>query len=342
MNVKRSLLLAAFVPGLMAGLCLAVMTSSKPTATFEGHTGEVNDVILSPDGKTIASCSNDGTVKTWDVASRKERATLQHNACSVAFSPDSKTLATGGGVDGKLKLWDVNTGKIQAIFQDGSWMMSIAFSPDGRTLASGNGSIRLWDIATGIKRTTLKDPQWDDGDDLLNSLTFSPDGKNLALGSQAGRIMLWGLNRDGKRMTLDEDLSPGTCLAFSHDGKTLASGNRGTILRLWDVGTGQETTTFQGHDYHLASVAFSLDGSVLASADDRTIILWDVTSGERKSTFRRGRWGLTETFLDRFLPTFNGQTVTVRSVQFSPEGKLVALGSSGSSVLMWELATARK
>jgi len=336
MNVKRSLLLAAVVPGLMAGLCLAVMTSSKPTATFEGHTGEVNDVILSPDGKTIAS--RNGTVKLWDVTNRVERFTLEHDAGSFAFSPDSRTLATGG-VDGQVKLWDVNNSNVRAIFQGEPYIKAVAFSPDGKTLASGRNSVQLWDVATGRREATLEDPQWQEPEEHFSSTAFSPDGKTLAVQCHYGRVTLWDMTRKEKRATL-EGTWPGDGLAFSPDGKTVATGS-GLSFYLWDVGTGQERAEFR-HDAFITSVAFSADGTVLAASDEMTIILWDIASGQKRSTFKRGRRLFTNTFLDEFLPTFEGHIVMIDSVQFTPEGKLVALGRSGSAVLMWELATARK
>ena len=90
----------------------------KLRATLQGHTNEVVSVAYSPDGKTLASASYDGTLKLWDVTTGKERATLKgHTGCveSVAFSPDGKLLASAGGSTfgkpGELKVWDIATGK---------------------------------------------------------------------------------------------------------------------------------------------------------------------------------------------------------------------------------------
>src|SRR5439155_5059885 len=93
------------------------------------------------DGKTLATGSMDKTVKLWDVASRKELATLEGHTdlvCFVVFSPDSKILATGSA-DNTVKLWDVATGQELATLRTLSWVNSGAFSPDGKTLVTVGG-----------------------------------------------------------------------------------------------------------------------------------------------------------------------------------------------------------
>jgi WD40 repeat protein len=241
---------------------------------------------FSNDGKLLASSGNDLTVKLWEVATRKERATLKgHNAppfsisswllrpdgkC-IGFSPDSKTLASGG--DDTLRLWDVATGKNTATLRSETGVYAVAFSPDGKTLATGGSrQAKLWDVATGKKRAMLEEEA------TFVCLAFSPDGKELALGSWTGTLTLWNVATGKKRLILTRDDACVYAVAFSPDGKTLAA-VEGFGIRLWDPITGKERATLKEHDAIVNSLAFSPDGKILASASyDGTVKLWDVSS----------------------------------------------------------------
>ncbi|KAL8402633.1 hypothetical protein RB596_009121 [Gaeumannomyces avenae] len=128
--------------------------------TLEGHSGYIYSVAFAHDGKTVASASDDMTVKLWDTATGGCRATLEgHSGCvnSVAFAHDGKTLASASD-DMTVKLWDTATGGCRATLEGHSGAVrSVAFAHDGKTLASASDDItvKLWDTATGGCTTTL-------------------------------------------------------------------------------------------------------------------------------------------------------------------------------------------
>ncbi|MDB9445461.1 trypsin-like peptidase domain-containing protein [Anabaena sp. CS-542/02] len=232
-----------------------VVTWVNPTLakTLEGHSSLVNSVAFSPDGLTLASLGGrDSTIKLWDVATGREIATLTGH--SPVFSPDGRTLAFGSG-DETIKLWDVATRREIATLTGGS----AVFSPDGRTLASGSGdeTIKLWDVATGREIATFTG----------GSAVFSPDGKTLAAGSRDETIKLWDVATGREIDTLE-----GYLPVFSPDGKTLAAGSRDGTIKLWDVATRREIATLNSS--HINSVAFSPDGRTLASGMVGTIKIW--------------------------------------------------------------------
>ncbi len=296
-----------------------VSTQQQYIATLTGHTNRVNSVAFSPDGTTLASGSNDRTVRLWNVATQREITTLTGHTDwvnSMAFSPDGKILASGSD-DQTVRLWDVATQReITTLTGHIGWVNSVAFSPDGEILASGSNdrTVRLWNVATQREITTLTGHiGW------VNSVAFSPDGKILASGSDDQTVKLWNVATQREITTLMEHLNVVSSVAFSPDGSTLASGAVSwEAVRLWDVATRTNTATLSEHTDWVNSVAFSPDGKTLASgSDDQTVKLWNVETGRNVATFFK-------------------HTGVVQSVAFSPDGSTLASGNEDGSVLLWD------
>ena len=314
-------------------------------------------MAFSPDGKTLASA--DGTVRLWDVATRRQiGGNLDGGGAvkSVAFSPNGKTLASGSA-DGTVRLWDVATRRqIGGNLDGGGAVKSVAFSPNGKTLASGSadGTVRLWDVATGQQiGATLTGHTGP-----VTSVAFSPNGKILASGSDDDTVRLWDV-ASTDIATLTGDIGPVTSVAFSPNGNMLASGSDDRTVRLWDVATGRPIgdpfTARAGHPGSVYSVAFSPDGKTLASGSASTlpllakgtgkfplpqgnpssygtVRLWDVATGQQIGNPLIGQ------------PTFtpDGAIIgAVYSVAFSPDGKILASGSD-TVVGLWDVAARRE
>ena len=138
--------------GTYATLVLWDPATGHEVGRLHGHQGPVYAVRFSPDGRLLASCSWDHTVRLWDVVAKHELRLLDGHSgpvYAVAFAPDGKTVASAGAGDGPVRQWDVTTGRqIAKFLGHKTWARTIAFAPDGRTIASGghDGTIRLWEV----------------------------------------------------------------------------------------------------------------------------------------------------------------------------------------------------
>ena len=237
---------------------------------------------------------------------------------SIAFSPDGSKLASGSD-DGTIRLWDAATGEhLLTLEGHTDDVWSIAFSPDGNRLASRS---RDRTIRLWDAATGEHLLTLEGHTDDVNSIAFSPDGNRLAGGSNNNTIYLWDAATGKHLLTLEGHTDDVNSIAFSPDGSRLASGSLDNTIRLWDAATGEHLLTLTGHTDYVWSIAFSPDGSRLASGSlDNTIRLWDAATGEH-------------------LSTLTGHTDYVWSIAFSPNGNRLASGSWDNTIRLWDAAT---
>jgi WD40 repeat protein len=359
---RRKRLILVILLGLIAGVGARVWLSGPRSVTFAGHTKTVETVVASRDGRTLASYSRDGTIRLWDVASGKERATLRGPKghvipWSVVFSPDGKLLATTGDDTGEIRLWDVASGRELAVLTGHKlYVHRLAFSPDASTLASagGDSTLRVWDVASHKGRVIQ------DASGVVSCMVFCCGGTTLATGGQPdGSIDFWDVASGENRTILRGHTSEVECMAASPDGRLLASGSIHGELKLWDATAGAEQFLQaprqpDGAD-RFADLTFSPDGKTLGAVYwHYAMEFWDVASG--KNTASRGGvfgppppgppaalqplLGIHPKLAEIYDSLTGEETGVPQTVLFTPGGAVYAVGRDDSDemhVKMWRV-----
>ena len=289
------------------------------------HDGTVERVVVSPDGRRVASTGG-GTIKLWDVEAGKLHATLPTpnvQVFAVAFSPDGKTLVTGGS-DHHVHIWDAEAGRQRSqLSGHGMSITALAFRADGRQLlsAGSDGVVKVWDIESARELRSFKQEAGSSAGD-----SFIPDGETLASSSFARMRKIWDSSHPVRPVVIkstafSKNVVSGYLVAFSPDGRRIAAGCADGAVRIWDTSTGGAGLTLGGDDKPVLSVAIGPSGDIIASASqDGTVRLWDADTGAVR--FRLAQ-----------------HTGPVNSARFRPDGRRLVSASDDGTLKVWDTAT---
>jgi RNA polymerase sigma factor (sigma-70 family) len=251
------------------------------------------------------------------------RLRVGHAVYAVAFAPDGKTLAAGGG--NNVRIWDTATGTtVHHLEAPASRVLPIAFAPDGKTLAAGGlgNAIRLWDLETGNALREF----WGQ-EEAVFGLAFSPDGRTLASGGADRIVRLWqvatGKETGCLKVPTPEGTHPLTWpIAVLPDNRTIVTRDMNQRLRLWDADTGAELHQLDLLPQHPSAVAVAHGGAILATAERDPLVIrfWQTASGQE-------------------LRQLNVPQVRADALAFSAKVKVLAAGYADGMIRLWEVAT---
>ena len=297
--------------------------SGQMLVTLNGHTEDVLKVIFSPDAKLLATVSRDGTARLWEAESGRTKAILRGHTKPIndaAFSPDGKYLVTASD-DSTARIWEVESGRTIVTLPTKVALSEIVFSPDGKHfITDGSNVPQLWEAGTG---KLVADLTWKNS--LIKTIAFSPDSKYFFLGSYSlsGQV---GETATGRKLVdLAGDFGDLKGAIFSPDSQkiTTVEGDQGSgwQIRAWETSTGKEIGHYPPNNNGSFGVSvFSPDGKFGAVLTESSVYVWEVSTG------------LTTTQI-----TVGDVNFFQSNLAFSPDNKILAVGSSHGEVRMFAL-----
>jgi len=317
-QTRARMLAAAAI--LIGGASVASAQKTPPDVTIEAHKSSILFLAFSPDGKRLASAGDDGFVKVWDVAEKKELFAFKdttNNQNQVRFTPDGKQLVTIGA-NNDLRVYSLETGK-KVVFipvkEVSGGARCIDLSPDGKTIAMvGRGTLRLFDLATGEQRANYEvHPQYG-----VNAVAWSPDGTKIATTGTDKTALLVDA-KSGKVLKTWTLTLRGVAAVFSQDAKTLwvSTDDRKVVACDMDANEG-EAIVEEGAE--IFTLALSKDGKRLILGGPGHAP-WILTTGDRKLMDRKA---------------FDSDD-WVKAGAISPDGEWLAGGANGGAIYLWKL-----
>ncbi len=358
-----------------SGSSAIIRTSNSGDKILEltGHSGELHDVAFSPDGRRIATGSDDGTARVWDGINGQVLFTLKGHTGPVfciAFSPDGRRLASGSA-DLTVRIWDAITGEnINTLkgFEDN--VLSLSFSPAGDRLVVGSEdeTVRTWDVSPGLGPIVLPSDRSHRLFYAIMPSALSPNGSRF-LAKLGNAFQLVDTVSAERILSIEQSLGSYGGFAIGGGGKILAFWSAALrSIHLWDLPRRQERLAFQpkGHD-RICRIAISPDEKFVASGtEDGNIGIWDAADGHEVIALHGHRgtvsviaFSTDSQFLasgssdgyariwnastGELLYVLGGDTGQITSVAISPtDNRLLASGSSDSNVRIWNLTDGRE
>ncbi len=303
---------------------------------LRGGLGPVETVAVSPDGDLVVTGEVRETpaARLWETDTARQVAELSGHSeflADVAFDPGGRLVLTlSGGQDSRPRVWDAATGRLLGVYGEPGSTATAVFGPDGSEVLAGgfDGTARIWEARTGRARLVIEADQ-----EAVSGAAFSGDGRRVVTSGFDGTVRIFD-GRDGEQLqVLHGHRGIVTTASFSPDGGSVLSGGEDGTARLWDALTGKQMAVLRGHSGPVTIATVSPDGRFAATGStaeldpetfealppDRSVRLWEEGSGELVAVLRHDE--------------------EVNSLAFSPDGRLLVVGTAGSAARVWDVRT---
>ncbi|KAG9069560.1 hypothetical protein KI688_010464 [Linnemannia hyalina] len=292
---------------------------------------EPRNIAFSPVGKLLISLNRDNTVRLWDSSTGQLISMLwghSNRITTCTFSPDGLQIASGDR-SGIIRIWEVNTNRSSSITQGlMAKVRTVVYSHDGLSIISNrtDDTIQRWDSFTGASGPIPSLSTFD-----VTSVAISPNGHWFAIGCKNGNIRLLNVQTDVvERVLLGPSAYQVVDMSFSRCGRWLVSCSL-MVTRLWGLdSTDDQCKVVRDWDVNVnrrrAYVAFSPVGYQFAVG-----LVTDMNRSSRVRLFDPRASNLREPLKEVRLSD------TLHSMDYSPDGRRLALGTGASSVMLWDL-----
>ncbi|MCB9896774.1 MAG: protein kinase [Planctomycetes bacterium] len=339
----------------------------RPMAALAGHTLRVTVVRFSPDGRLLASASDDGTARLWDVASGRCQAVMEHPGAvtDLAFDPAGERLATafdpgepGFARSGGVRIFDVADGalRLEPLGHEARPVMGVDWSPDGRRLASASsdGTARVWDTADGRQLACVRSTSGH----VLSTRWLGSDARLVVRYSRVTVIVRVGGDAGIPRL-LGHD-APVMSAAFSPDGTRVASADTSGVTLVHDVRGGPPLARLADAPGAALVTTWVDDRRLIVGSDDGVCRLYDAGQERCLARLRVGdapvhvlrvlgdgarivvasgaRLLLAGADDLRSWTELVGHTAEIVCIDVSPDGTRLASGAADRSVRLWDLS----
>ncbi len=327
------------------------------------HSAALDDAMFTPDGTRIVTAGWDPAISVWDASTLKLLRTLEGHmslVTSIAVDGERRTLASAG-IDGTIRLWDLDSGSERSRMRAvaGRHVRSLSFAPGGRQLAtvSDTGTVRFWDVEAGETSQEAKTLRGHTG--RVTCHGFSPDQSRLITGSWDGTARVWNAETGDEVAVLRHEGIVNAAQS-SPDGRTIVTADDSSgAMTIWDAGSGHRLRSARASGA-IVVPRFTPDGlRVLAISGLSGIARWNTATwsieAETDTGLPLGRMSaispdgstlitandagqvrfLSATTLRERAPMSHAHSSVISSIEFSPDGELMATGSFDGSIRLW-------